>query len=643
MEERELTLGDILLMFKRRSKLFWLVLVLTVLATGIYLLFATPKYEASAKVKVSTQKGMSLGLSIEGLLGGLSSLLGGGGGSLEDEIQIMLSRRNIVAVIDELDLVHKLLDEKDIKKAMGNGLTEDDLKLSLYSYMVEKLITVEPVKNSNILEVKFTWRDPKLAAEVANKIVENYVKISESIAKTQLGAKKEFLEEQIPKVEQELREAENKLKVFKEQNKIYSVEAQYQTLIERYASLLQKMEESQIAMEAAQKQAEFFSNELKDLDVEIEQLRDSITFDPIISQLKSRLINIQIELAGLMERYTESNPAVVQKKAEFEETQKQLKAELERLLTSQVKKTGYTIYGEALSNLIKAESERILYQTQYEAFKKLFENFEKELSKLPELEQKLIELERDYKVKETIYTTLLQAKYESLISEAAITANVNVIDWAVPPLSPSKPNKKLTLAVGGVLGIFLGILAVFFAEFSDRRIKSESEAEYLLGVEKIVARVPLTSKSEVIEKALGIPAVKAGKVVFITAIEDGAGVSTIAKHMANLVSKKEKVLLFTEENAEGSFDKRDLFELLKDPEILENLKQSYDRIIIDAPSLKRTPEFLPVSEKSDTVYIVIRLEHTYSEDLKMLHSLKKIDGFILNGLTRRNSAYVEEK
>lgn len=629
-------------MFKRRSKLFWIVLVLTVLATGIYLLLATPKYEASAKVKVSTQKGMSLGLSIEGLLGGLSSLLGGGG-SLEDEIQIMLSRRNIAAVIDELDLAHKLLDEKDIKKAMENGLTEDDLKLSLYNYMVEKLITVEPVKNSNILEVKFTWQDPKLAAEVANKIVENYVKISESIAKTQLGAKKEFLEEQIPKVEQELKEAENKLKVFKEKNKIYSVEAQYQTLIERYASLLQKKEESQIAMEAAQKQTEFFLNELKDLDVEIEKLRDSITFDPIISQLKSRLINIQIELAGLMERYTESNPSVVQKKAELEETQKQLKTELERLLTSQVKKTGHTIYGEALSSLIKAESERILYQTQYEAFKKLFEDFEKELSKLPELEQQLIELERDYKVKETIYTTLLQAKYESLISEAAITANVNVIDWAVPPLSPSKPNKKLTLAVGGVLGIFLGILAVFFAEFSDRRIKSESEAEYLLGVEKIVARVPLTNKSEVIEKALGISAVKAGKVVFITAIEDGAGVSTIAKHMADLVSKKERVLLFTEEDVEGSFDKRDVFELLKDPEILENLKQSYDRIIIDAPSLKRTPEFLPVAEKSDTTYIVIRLEHTYSEDLKMLHSLKKVDGFILNGLTRRNSTYVEEK
>jgi uncharacterized protein involved in exopolysaccharide biosynthesis len=641
VEERELTLGDILLMFKRRSKLFWIVLVLTVLATGIYLLLATPKYEASAKVKVSTQKGMSLGLSVEGLLGGLSGLFGGG--SLEDEIQIMLSRRNIVAVIDELDLVHKLLDEKDIKKAMENGLTEDDLKLSLYNYMVEKLITVEPVKNSSIIQVKVSLHDPKLAAEIANKIVENYVNISESIARTRLGAKKEFLEEQIPKVEQELKEAENKLKVFKEENKVYSIGAQTQNLINRYSTFLQKAEEYKIALEMAQKLSEFYTSKLKDLDVEIEKLRDSITFDPIISQLKSRLINIQIELAGLMERYTETNPAVVQKKAELEETQKQLKTELERLLTSQVKKTGYTIYGEALSSLIKAESERILYQTQYEAFKKLYEDLEKELSKLPELEQQLIELERDYKVKETIYTTLLQAKYESLISEAAITANVNVIDWAVPPLSPSKPNKKLTLAVGGVLGIFLGILAVFFAEFTDRRIKSESEAEYLLGVEKIVARVPLTNKSEVIEKVLGISAVKAGKVVFITAIEDGAGVSTTAKHMAHLLSKKGKVLLLTEENVDGPFDRKDVFDLLRNPEILEEFKEHYDKVIIDAPSLKRTPEFLPVAEKSDTTYIVIRLEHTYSEDLKMLHSLKKVDGFILNGLTRRNSTYVEEK
>ncbi|PLV59348.1 exopolysaccharide transport family protein [Thermotoga sp. KOL6] len=637
MEERELTLADILLMFKRKMKLFIVVFIMVIVATGIYLLLATPEYEASAKVKVSSRKGMSLGLSIEGLLGGLPGILSGG--SLEDEIQIMLSRRNVLQVISDLDLIHKLLDEKDIQKAKEKGVTEEELALSLYSYMVEKLIKVDPVKNSNILEVKFIWSDPKLAAEVVNALVENYVRISENIAKTQLSAKKAFLEEQIPKVEQELREAESKLKVFKEQNKIYSIESQMEALVERYATLLQKVEESKIAMEAAKKQSEFFARELKELDLEIDKIRDSVTFDPIISELKTKLIDLQIELAGLMERYTENNPTVVQKKTELQETEKQLESELERLLTSQVKKTGHPIYQEALSNLIRAQSQEILYQTQYEAYKKLYEDLDKELSKLPELEQKLIELERDYKVKETIYTTLLQAKYESLISEAAITANVNVIDWAIPPLSPSKPNKKLTLAIGGVLGIFLGVLAVFFAEFSDKRIKSESEAEYLLGMEKIVARVPLTNNSSSLEKALGVAEVKSGKVVFITALEDGAGVSTIARHMAKLSSNKRRTLLLSEEKVD-EIERKDVYDLLKNPDILEEYKKYYDKIIVDAPSLKRTPDFLPIAEKSDTVYIVIRLEHTLSEDLKILHTIKKIDGFILNGLTKRNSNYV---
>lgn len=134
---------------------------------------------------------------------------------------------------------------------------------------------------------------------------------------------------------------------------------------------------------------------------------------------------------------------------------------------------------------------------------------------------------------------------------------------------------------------------------------------------------------------------KSGKVTFITALEDGAGVSTIARYMAELLSKKEKVLLLTEEKVEGTFDRKDVFDLLKNPDVLEELKERYDKIIVDAPSLKRTPDFLPIAEKSDTVYIVIRLEHTLSEDLKMLHSLKKIDGFILNGLTKNNSTYVK--
>jgi uncharacterized protein involved in exopolysaccharide biosynthesis len=61
-------------------------------------------------------------------------------------------------------------------------------------------------------------------------------------------------------------------------------------------------------------------------------------------------------------------------------------------------------------------------------------------------------------------------------------ANVNedfaleVIDHAVPPETREKPKRKLIVALGGVCGVFLGIFAVFFAQFLQKLKSSNSEA-----------------------------------------------------------------------------------------------------------------------------------------------------------------------
>ncbi|MGC9385055.1 MAG: Wzz/FepE/Etk N-terminal domain-containing protein, partial [Kosmotogaceae bacterium] len=49
---RELTLEDILRMFRKRWKIFLIVVIAVVVITGVYLFFATPIYEASVTMKV---------------------------------------------------------------------------------------------------------------------------------------------------------------------------------------------------------------------------------------------------------------------------------------------------------------------------------------------------------------------------------------------------------------------------------------------------------------------------------------------------------------------------------------------------------------------------------------------------------------
>lgn len=58
--------------------------------------------------------------------------------------------------------------------------------------------------------------------------------------------------------------------------------------------------------------------------------------------------------------------------------------------------------------------------------------------------------------------------------------NVNIVDHAVVPASPVKPNKKLNIIIAGVVGFMVAIGLVFLLEFLDRTIKSGDDVKRYL-------------------------------------------------------------------------------------------------------------------------------------------------------------------
>ncbi len=91
-------------------------------------------------------------------------------------------------------------------------------------------------------------------------------------------------------------------------------------------------------------------------------------------------------------------------------------------------------------------------------------------------------------MKESLYTLLLERLEEAKISEAAVVGNAAIVDPATVPQSPVKPNKNLSLAIGGVLGIFLGMLKWsslpnIWTRLSRPRKKSRDSVDNLLSVE----------------------------------------------------------------------------------------------------------------------------------------------------------------
>jgi uncharacterized protein involved in exopolysaccharide biosynthesis len=89
---------------------------------------------------------------------------------------------------------------------------------------------------------------------------------------------------------------------------------------------------------------------------------------------------------------------------------------------------------------------------------------ERRLEKLPEQELRLVRLERAVKVSENIYLILLEKYQEARINEVMEFKDIRIIDKAFAPDEPIKPRKMMNLAIGGILGLMLGGILVFFME-----------------------------------------------------------------------------------------------------------------------------------------------------------------------------------
>ena len=68
--------------------------------------------------------------------------------------------------------------------------------------------------------------------------------------------------------------------------------------------------------------------------------------------------------------------------------------------------------------------------------------------------------------------------------------NIVIIDEAIVPKVPVKPNKKLNIAIAGVLGIMLGIGVIFLIEFLDNTIKTPADVEKYLEF-NVIGAIPL--------------------------------------------------------------------------------------------------------------------------------------------------------
>ncbi|MDR3572594.1 MAG: GumC family protein [Anaerolineaceae bacterium] len=350
-----------------------------------------------------------------------------------------------------------------------------------YESMVGR-ITTQPVRDTDILRVKVTARSPEEAQSVTNALTEAFIRRLTELSRSEQSLVRKFIGDRLNESKGELDKAEMALQQYKNTNRITDPETETKTLVEAVSSVNRLAADNAVNSAAARGK---LANAQRQLS---EQNPAFIADNPMIQQFKTKLADLEVQMAGLTQKYTAIHPDVVATQAAIQETQHKLNAEIARVINAESASMN-PIHQLLLQGRITAETEIAASSAQQAAIAHILQANEQELAKLPEKERGLAKVMRDAAVAREIYIMLAKRYEEARISEVMQPTEVQLIDAATFPTQPIASNKVKHVIIGAVAGLIAGIGLAFASEYLNKSVRTAEDVKRYLDL-PVLANIP---------------------------------------------------------------------------------------------------------------------------------------------------------
>ena len=172
------------------------------------------------------------------------------------------------------------------------------------------------------------------------------------------------------------------------------------------------------------------------------------------------------------------------------------------------------------------------------------------ISRIPRIEQLFRGIERQLHIKENLYLLLLQKREETAIALALTAPKARVLDKAYSSDEPIAPRKKVIFALSILMGLGIPFGLIYLKEMFDDKIHSKHDIEDLSPI-PVVAEIPkverkendLVAKNDMSPMAEAfrilitnmnymLPKKEGGKVIYVTSSVKGEGKTFISINLA---------------------------------------------------------------------------------------------------------------
>ncbi len=587
---------------------------------------------------------------------------------------------NAADTLDSTD--NELIDEESIKKDIVS--------------LVQKVLIVFPMHGTQLVKIQYSSQDPQMAADVANAFADAYIN-SHLEAKLEVTQKASaWLSGRLGDLRETLRESEQQLQLFREREQLVNTGDVRSIDVAELEQLTQSLVEET----RRKNDAEALYRQISSGKLDLERLLaiPRVSNNTAVQGLVASRGEAKRLVAELSERYGRKHPRMVTAVANV--------AQIERELRDQVDNVAR---GVEVSYLTIRDSERELKQ-QIDAVRSRLQDVSRKEFTLRELEREVEANRQVYEVflnrgKETneagnlesvnarVVDIAIPADYPDkpekkkivliavLFSGVFAAGVVLLLDWLDNTIkTPDDVEERLRVPLLGYLPLdklnkdetpFLGFLSDEKWHFAEA-VRTVRTSFILSGLDKpakvtvITSSVPNEGKSTVslcLAHALG----QMEKVLLIDAdmrkpsIGKALDISLLTPGLSNLIAgtaeldecitrlPKSEVHVITAGVVLGN--PLDLIAGDRFPQVLDMLKEKYDRILIDSAPIQAVSDSIVIATYADSLIYVVKSDGSSTPVVKkglrrLSEANARFSGVILNQVDldrmKKESGYESE-
>ena len=565
---------------------------------------------------------------------------------------------------------------------------KQDVDKAFLKSILSRNFTVNNLPRSDVLELSFVSKNPKISQLALNSIIESYQRyeVDSKIKITNYANIK--ITERLKELVAQMDIAQKKLSKYKRENNLVDTGSVKELKISEIQSISKRIIEAKSNYQ--KQQNDLLSIKVADGDVEALMAVEDLRSVDQISNIKNSLDANESNIQSLLLIYTDKHPKIIQ----ANELNDSLENQLKDILNETIQQKAFELSN--LNNFIQISEEEMQKATN-------------ELRDIEEKESGMLQFSREVESSKKLYESFLQRVKETNEAQNLQVSKLKIIETPNLPSSPFAPT-PLKSSMTAFLISALGVLfLLYYREMNTSVIKSpealESSNIPQIG---ILPRVELlkrgyhilqmfiedasSSFAESIRSSRAIIESKfhKNKSYLVTSSNPSEGKTTFAFNLALSLEKSSKVLFieadirrpsvlngfyqFDKEilglgeiisgiaqlknvifkvpgteldiitSGEKRFDMSDIVNKEQVKKFFDVLKLEYDYVIIDSPPVQPVSDTLILAQASDYNLFVIRSEETrtasFMSSIKKIQNVgAKVDGIIMNDLDTSKDSY----